>query len=203
MKITNVAGGISRTICQARRAVGATWSPNGTIVFAADLGAALFRVDVASGNPVPIRTVDTSKGQQAFRWPHFLPDGRRFLYFIRSYDPRVQGIYLGSIDNPRATDDVRLMAAESNAAFSLDHVLVVQAGVLVATAFDAASGRLRGEPRRVAEHVEQEPYGDGFAQFSASRDGVLAYKGGRAPNRELRWFDRTGRHIGTLGSADE
>ena len=32
------------------------------------------------------------------RWPQFLPDGRHFLYVVRSSLPDQPGVYLGSLD---------------------------------------------------------------------------------------------------------
>jgi eukaryotic-like serine/threonine-protein kinase len=203
LHVIDLSNGARRTVCPARRAVGGTWNHAGTIVFAADLGAALYQVTANGGTASAIRRVTPAKGQMAFRYPHFLPDGDRFLYLVRSYDPEVQGIYLGSLSDRTGNSDRRVLASESNAEFSAGHLLTVRAGVLSATPFDAAQGAVIGEPRRVTEYVDQGPYADGYARFSASRDGVLAYKGGRNPNRELRWFDRKGVALGAIGPPDE
>lgn len=203
LRVVDAQGGTPRVLCAARRGVGGTWNQHGTIVFSAELGGVLYRVSVDSGQATPIRKVNPALGQQALRWPHFLPDGERFVYLVRSYRPEIQGLYLGSLSDPTGKGDVKILDSQSNAVFSMGHILSVQSGTLMATPFDATRATVTGESRRVANHVNQGPYGDGFALFSASRNGVLAYKGGRTANRQLRWFDRTGRLIGRVGPADE
>lgn len=203
LRIVDAKGGTPRVLCAARRGVGGTWNQQGTIVFSAELGAVLYRVSVESGQVAPLRKLNPALGQQALRWPHFLPDGDRFLYLVRSYRPEIQGLYIGSLSDSTGARDAKILDSQSNAVFSAGHILSARSGTLMATPFDASRAVATGEPRRVASHVNQIPYGDGFAMFSASRNGVLAYKGGRTPNRELRWFDRAGRMIGRVGPADE
>ena len=40
----------------------------------------LLRVSSAGGAPTVATTLDQSAGEDAHRWPHFLPDGRHFFY---------------------------------------------------------------------------------------------------------------------------
>ncbi len=152
---------------------------------------------------MPLRKVDPKLGQQAFRWPQFLPDGEHFLYLVRSYKSDIQGLYVGSVSDAAGKQDVKVMDSQSNGVFSFGHILSVQSGLLMATPFDVSRMTVAGESRRVADHLTQAPYSDGFALFSASPNGVLAYNGGRTPNRELRWFDRSGRAVGRVGPPDE
>jgi eukaryotic-like serine/threonine-protein kinase len=189
--------GTLRSVGPARGPVGGTWGADDAILFAGQLGGAIFKVPAAGGQPVPIRRLEPGKGQQALRWPHFLPDGRRFLYFIRSYNPAVQGIYLGSADATDASADVRVLSAESNVQYSRGHILFASLGSLLAAPFDTRTGRMTGAPLRIADHIDHEPYSDGFARFAVSAAGALAFKGGFHPNRELRWFDRSGRDLGS------
>ncbi len=41
--------------------------------------------------------------------------------------------------------------------------------------------------------------GPAFGLFSVSETGVLVYRSGRAANRQLAWFDRGGKQLGTVG----
>jgi eukaryotic-like serine/threonine-protein kinase len=80
------------------------------------------------------------------------------------------------------------------------YLLYVREGNLLAQPFDDAALRTTGEPLVV---VEQLPYfATGWAEFSVSENGVLAYETKHKSSR-LIWFDRTGRELGTVGEADE
>ena len=50
--------------------------------------------------PAPLTKLDLANGENAHRWPQFLPGGRRFLYWVRSSKPNRTGVYLGSLDRP-------------------------------------------------------------------------------------------------------
>jgi eukaryotic-like serine/threonine-protein kinase len=203
LKKMRVTGGPPQTLAPARRALGASWSPSGEIVFAAERGATLSRVAETGGDPVVIRRANERKGWAAVRWPQVLPDGRQFLYLVRSDDMDVQGIYLGDLRRPDASDDRRVVAADSNVFFGSGHIAFVRRGQLHAQPFDPSTGRTTGLAFPIAERVDQDPYDEGFAMFALSGNGVLAYRGGVTPDRQLRWFDRTGKLLGALDDPGE
>jgi Tol biopolymer transport system component len=80
------------------------------------------------------------------------------------------------------------------------YLLYPREGSLVAQAFDEKSLRLSGEPVVVVERIA---YFDktGWAEFSASETGVLAYMS-EFPKTRLVWFDRAGRESGQVGAPD-
>ena len=70
-----------------------------------------------------------SPRQVSHRVPHFLPDGRHFLFYAAG-TPEAAGIYLGSLDGGAPP---RLTAADSAGAFlPPDRVVFVRQGTLVA-----------------------------------------------------------------------
>src|SRR5262249_11426447 len=76
LKRMSVHGGPALTICQACGGGnrGATWGGDDTIVFSfGGGGQGLRRVAAAGGDPVPITTVDTQKGEAIHAWPEWLP----------------------------------------------------------------------------------------------------------------------------------
>ena len=177
-----ITGGPPQTLAPARRA----WSPSGDIVFAAERGASISRVAETGGDPVIIRRADQRKGWAAIRWPHVLPDGRHFLYLVRSDDMEVQGIYMGDLTRRDASGDRRVVAADSNVFFGSGHIAFVRRGQLHAQRFDPSQGQTTGTAFPIAERVDQDPYDDGFALFALSGNGVLTYRGGVTPDRQLR-----------------
>ena len=203
LKKMRVTGGPPQRLAPARRAAGASWSPSGDIVFAADRGATIWKVGDSGGDPVVIRRASERKSWAAIRWPHILPDGQQFLYFVRSNDTDVQGIYLGRLSRSDASEDRRVVAADSNVFFGSGHLAFVRRGHLHALPFDPAAGRTTGAAFPIAERVDQDPYDDGFAMFALSGNGVLTYRGGVTPDRQLRWFDRRGKVVDAIDAPGE
>ena len=73
-------------------------------------------------------------------------------------------------------------------------------GVLVAQPFDVDRATTIGEPRTIAEQIDQFPE-SGIAAFSVSDGGLLAYRGGGAASSRLLWVDRAGNRLGEVGEA--
>jgi hypothetical protein len=51
-------------------------------VFAPVSGAAIYRVSTAGGQAVELIKRDAARHEGRLVWPHFLPDGIRFLYVV-------------------------------------------------------------------------------------------------------------------------
>jgi serine/threonine-protein kinase len=203
LKKIRVTGGQAQTLSPARRGVGGSWSSAGVILFASDRGATISRVPDSGGDPVVIRRAKERPEWISVRWPHVLPDGRRFLYFVRSDNPEVQGIYIGDVKADSAAEDRRVSSADSNVFYGSGHLAYVERGRLHAQPFDLKAGRTTGAAFPIAERIDQDPYDDGFALFTLATNGVLAYRGGVTPDRQLRWFDRQGRQVGEFDPPGE
>jgi Tol biopolymer transport system component len=201
LKRVAVSGGEPQTLCPARTGGGGTWNQDNMILFApADAGeGGLFRVAATGGSPVQVTTLDSAHGETNQVWPHFLPDGRHFVY--NAFGGDRPGIYAGSLDS---ADRIRLLAAEnleqtSTLAYALPgYLLFVRDRVLFAQPFDAKRLVLTGGAVRVVEGVHN--VGPGSAAFSVSVNGVLAYWSGGAPRSEqLTWVRRDGTRMATVG----
>ncbi len=193
LKRIQVSGGPPQTVCDAPLGYGGDWGRDGTIVFAPDQKSALFRVQ-AGGTPVPATTFDVTSGETAHLYPHFLPDGQHFLYYARQGD--TTRIAIGSLDSPAGR---RLVDADSPGVYVADprrsgqggtgYVLFVREGSLLAQPFDDVGLRTVGGAFPIRGNV---------AEFAASNDGTLMFRS-RSSERELVWFDREGKRLGTLG----
>jgi Tol biopolymer transport system component len=84
-------------------AYGASWNASGSILFAPDvILAGINRVSASGGRAEPVTQVDQSTGDTSHWWPVALPDGKHFLYHVRSTrDDRI-GVYLGRVDQSSA-----------------------------------------------------------------------------------------------------
>ncbi|MCM2257770.1 MAG: protein kinase [Vicinamibacteria bacterium] len=177
-----VAGGPAETICDASTWGGdGSWSEEGTIVFVRAAEGVMRRVSADGGAHEP---VDAGAG---VGWQQFLPGGRKLLYgVLRGHEWKVR------IANADGSEAVDVMTSASQVEYAPPgYLLFVRETTLMAQRFDAAAGRLAGDPVPVAEGLAVDALGN--AEFSASRNGVLAYRTGRAEVQQYVWLDRQGR----------
>ena len=196
LKVIDVNGGEPRPLCDLPSGVvqGGTWSSDNVVVFSS--GGTLYRVSAAGGQPMLLARPNRSLGQQNFRWPQFLPDGRRYLYRVGSLQPSRRAVLIGALDSP---DTIKVLEGESNAAYAPPNFLVfTRRQTLHAQRFDLSTMTLLGEPVVLGEDVLQEA--NGSAAFVASASGALAYRTGGS--RSLVWIDRTGSTSDTVGALD-
>ena len=163
-----------------------TWGSEGTILFGG-LQSPLYRVDSAGGEPTQVTTFEGA--ETAHRSPHFLPDGRRFLFHALPKG----GVFLGSLDGGRK----RLLTnVESEAVYvNPGYLLFVRDGSLLAQKFDEREERLVGIEMTIASNIETNIRKAGL---SVSDTGTLIHSSGM-PLRQLTWVDRNGQHIERVG----
>jgi dipeptidyl aminopeptidase/acylaminoacyl peptidase len=77
----------------------------------------------------------------------------------------------------------------------------VRAGTLVAQRLDFAKLVLSGDPVHVADLVGNID-GSFASAVSVSATGLLAYRSGTVGRRQLTWFDRSGKALGTMGAPE-
>jgi len=144
-----------------------------------------------------LTTVDESLGDYQHSWPEFLPDGRRFLFVLRSTRPDRSGVYVASIDG--ATPRL-VMPAFSRVRYSDGHLIFVRQGTLMAQRFDANTATLEGQPVALSDRIKHHPGGD--AAFDVSRTGVLVSEQSPGePSTRLMVFDGRGRELEPLTAA--
>jgi len=88
----------------------------------------------------------------------------------------------------------------SSVSYASGHVIFAHDESLMARPFDLPTRQLRGDAFPLAERVTKEP--SRYVGASVSENGTLVY--GQAVGdvaRQLTWFDRTGRVLGTVGDA--
>ncbi len=204
LKKVDVAGGPPQTLCNAEVMTrGGTWNRDGTILFTPGSRAPISRVAAAGGVPVPVTTLDAAT-ELNHRWPQFLPDGRHFLYWLMATETEKRAIVIASLDDKTdAKERKRLMTGGSMAVYSAGHLLFEREGTLMAQPFDLSLLQLRGEPSPVIQQVGQMGGAAGWAAFSVSADGTLAYRTGGGAKTQLAWFDRAGKELGRVGQPED
>jgi serine/threonine protein kinase len=176
------------------------WSRRGDIVF--NDGNGLVRIPASGGTQERLTRLGTSPRETSHKFPQFLPDSKRFLYFIVSPDPGIQGIYCGALDQPGKR--TRILSAASKAVYvpprnsNPGMLLWVASQTLVAQPFDPSSLRLTGNRTPVVPMLRRAPAVPEFAAFWVSDAGLLVYRAGEN-NARLVWRGRDGRRLGTVG----
>ncbi len=190
------SGGPPLSLCDAPNGRGGAWNSTGTILFTPDLASTVYRVPASGGTPVKVVARSLNTGSN--RWPQFLPDGKRFLFYDHSDNPGGSGTFVGSLDGGQPKLVIR---GASSAVFAPPgYLLFIRQGTLMAQRFDAGTLRLAGDPVPVAENVV-----DNFIIFrsmlTVSATGILAFQrgSGGGGNSELLWFDRNGKQISQTG----
>lgn len=173
-----------------------TWNADGTILYTSQLNGVLRRISADGGESTAVTRLDPPR-QGGHRYPHFLPDGRHFLFYVDG-TPEASGLYLGRLDGSTPT---RLTEAHSGGTFlPPDRVVFVREGTLVAQRLDLERHTLLGAPVALAERVGVDA--GALAGFAVSSTGLIAYRAVGSVTRQLTWFDRTGKALGVAGEPD-
>ena len=190
-------GGPAQTISDGNGADG-SWSVRGEILYDGADDAPLMRVSAAGGIAKPEVSPNDLDGVTGLGWPEFLPDGEHFIYLAETSEEENK-VMIRSLNSGEesliGTSDSRVEYAEPG------YLVYVLNGMLVAHSFDADAGALTGDPIPLADNVGVSAVG--LADFSASHEGSLAYRGGQTGARRLLWRDRTGREVGQVGEFAE
>jgi eukaryotic-like serine/threonine-protein kinase len=197
LKRIEISGGSPRSLCDARTPRGGSWSSSGVILFSANVGSGIEVVSEAGGEPRSLAHLTTTRAGGAGRWPSFLPDGRHFLYQVVLADPKVAGLYVGSLDS---TETTRIAAADSGALYAPPGYLLYRSGDrLVSQAFDPQRLRFIGDPLPLVEDVWWDGNSTLATAFSVSANGVIAYQTGGLSMSRLVSYDRSGKELGAIG----
>jgi Tol biopolymer transport system component len=187
-----VAGGPPVRLCAIEHDVrGASWSSNGTIVWASR--GELLHVDADGGTPLTLRAGVPGA------WPFFLPDGETVLITVEG------GFALLSLDGGPARIFARSSSALNEGAavlgaggelaqaqyVSSGHVVFGQApGIVRALPFDVSTGEVTGTVVSLLDSLERSRNA-GAVYFAASSNGTLVYAStGR--DHQLVTVDRSG-----------
>jgi Tol biopolymer transport system component len=194
-----LASGAVQTLCDAPDPRGGAWNRNGVILFSPTPVSPLYEVSAEGGAPSPVTTFDNREKQNSHRWPYFLPDGRHFLYLGYRSGRALMPIWVASLDSK---DKKRVLESISMVEYAEPGYLIyVREHSLVAQGFEVKNLELKGNPIPLAESLEAEGMSGvtGRASFSVAQNGVLAYLAGEHKLRQLTWYDRKGRVLGTVG----
>ena len=72
-----VGGGAAEALCDAAGFRGACWGPDNRIYYSPTFTSGLFSVSAVGGDPTPVTSLDSTKGERTDRWPEVDPVYRR------------------------------------------------------------------------------------------------------------------------------
>jgi serine/threonine protein kinase len=195
IKKVESSGGFVQTLCDGFGR-GGTWSRTGIIVFPSGPFTGLSEVSASGGSPIRITTPE--RDDMTHRLPHFLPDGRRVLFFSGTrIDDKNNGIYCLDLESKK----IELVTHANSEGYFVapDYLVFVRDGELMAMPVDSKRLQPKGEVVRLADGVRFNPdrwTGD----FSLSETGLLIYQSGSfVPMSQLTWFDRQGNKLEAVG----
>jgi serine/threonine-protein kinase len=170
-----VEGGTSTVLADARAPRGASWAPDGSIVFSPLYNTGLWRVSATGGAPVEVTKLDAGRGERSHRWPQVLPDGRTVIFTVG--DRSSPGDYDGAkIDAVRLDTGERktvLTGARMARYSGAGYIVYQHRSTLMAVRFDPTKLEAIGTPFALRERVGGETSsGAGF--FAVSTGGAVA-----------------------------
>jgi Tol biopolymer transport system component len=208
LKKIDIAGGPPQTVSEAGDPSGGAWNEDGVIIFAPGSSGPLHSVRATTGEtPRAVTQIALARGEEGHAWPHFLPDGRRFLYASRAWGTgqETYSVYAGSLDGAAPKQVLTTASHPFYLAAHGGYLLFVRDGLLFAQPFDAAGLATRGEPEAIGKigfNFSATGAGGGVWPFSVSNNGILVFQSGNTGFTQMVWFDRTGKRLGTVDHPD-
>ena len=188
-------GGNATTLCDAPSPRGGSWNRRGDVLLAPAAEGPICRTHSGGGTPLPVTTLDSTRGETSHRFPCFLPDDDHFLYAALPRGPEGYTIYVGSLKTGRSR---RIMSAESAPIYAPPGALVfLREGQVTAQRFDPRRLVLRGEPVTIGAAATPSDM-DAEPVATVSRDGAMFMLRHHRAGQKLVWASRLGVPLDTL-----
>jgi eukaryotic-like serine/threonine-protein kinase len=196
-----VVGGVPQVLATASHGRGGSWGSRGVIIYTPDTGGPLWRVNADGQGAAPLTNKLLRTNESSHRWPQFLPDGDHFVFYSGSFEADANsqdGTYFSSL---AAKEKTLVVLTEANASYANGRLYYRdQRRSLVSVAFDPSSGKVRGEPALISDHLSFEP-SVSYGTFSAGGEGTVVYSRAAAGELSgLAWYDQTGKEVGSVGA---
>jgi hypothetical protein len=173
----DLENGLVRTLAPGATARGGSWGVQNLILFANGSAGSLSTVAASGGDVREVTHVERPR-QVGHRYPHFLPDGRHFLYYSLG-DRENRGVYLGDVSGGAGR---RLIDGDSAAVFlAPDRVLYAREGALWARPLDMTALQLVGEAELISRQVALDGRLFGNVALPETAPGMIAYIGPAPP----------------------
>jgi serine/threonine-protein kinase len=179
---------------------GATWTEDGTVIFATQNAATgLQRVSANGGEPTVLTRPDHARGEIDHVWPEVLPGDRGVLFTVTSSGGGLDPVQIAVLDLQSGTTKV-LVRGGSDAHYTASgHLVYIAGGALRAVPFDLRRLEISGTTVPLAAKVMSTTTGAGLLAIAGN--GTMVYVDASSEtgaSRTLAWVDRSG-HEELLG----
>ena len=198
LKKIGIEGGPPQTICESKSRGDGSWGTKGTILFDGTPSDSIQWVSAGGGTPAPATRIDRANGETGSAWPHFLPDGRHFLFLGLTAKPDESYLKVGDLKSDKVVllqkgNFSRIEYAEPG------YIVYARERALLAQRFDARGLRFKGDPFPIVDDVAAGGGTTSNADFSTSRS-ALVFRGGTAGGEtQVIGLDREGKEVLALG----
>ena len=205
LKVSELFGGQPQVIAEAGLSQdmrGGAWGTGDVILFAPGFVGPLRSVPARGGKVEAATRIEEGSGIGTHRFPSFLPDGRRFLFYASTGTGIEPGTLclgeLGSLDSKPLgpASSMGIWAAPG-------HVLYVTGESLVARRFDDRRNELGGDPVPLEISLTGTIAVSGLRSLAAAANGVLAYRDDKRGATRLVVTDRSGAELQTLAAESD
>ena len=190
LKKLALSGGAPVVLGEAKSALGASWGPDGSIIYAPDIFSGLWRI--VPGGRGPEQLTQLGERESSHRWPEILPDGKTVIFTV-CVSGAESKMRLAAFSLRNGQKKVLLEGASEARYSPTGHLLFLRGADLMAVSFDPGRLEVKGKPFLLKQGIEADKT-SGAGHFTFSRAGVLAFAYGSedADLRTLAWADRQG-----------
>jgi eukaryotic-like serine/threonine-protein kinase len=190
-KVPSAGGTPVPIVTSSDRPAGATWRPDGTIVFATSTG--LYQVSENGGAVGLLRRPDVQRKERLYAWPRFLPNGR--LLFTIVPDDSIDGAQIAALDLKTGAVNSVLKGGSAAQYTSTGHLVYASGRTLKAVAFDPETLQTHGDAVPLLDVELTTAPDNGAADFALSETGTLLFLPPATATQRLQtlmWVNRQG-----------
>jgi len=192
-------GGANEVLCERFDAYPSTINRDGTILAWTAPPTRIISVSSGDCTQRDKSPSDVLGSDVKYGYPHFLPDGKHFLFAAIRKDKHHE-VLLGSLNDSKTRMLVR--NGSDPKYINSGYILFSRDGYLMALRFDTRSQTTSGEPFLAYPNQLQFYAAFGYASFDASRNGFISAKEQFVSPMLLHWYDRSGQVLKTLGEPE-
>jgi serine/threonine-protein kinase len=204
LKKVSAFGGTPISLADISLSRGASWGPDGTIVFAPSPSSGLMRMPAAGGEPEALTELDESSGETTHRWPHYLPGGKALLFTVHDAGVGFDDARIELLEIESGQRKILHRGGSYARYVPTGHVVFVRESTLYAMPFDLDRLEVSGTPFPVLEGITSNPV-HGSAQFDFSNTGIFVYSSGSSVNRmaKVMGLEQDGKAVPLLNDVVE
>ena len=205
LKATELFGGQPRVLAETGSTLdtrGGAWGAGDVILFAPSFVGPLLAVPARGGTVEPATRIAEGSGIGTQRFPCFLPDGKRFLFYASGGTGIEPGtLWLGELGS---LDSKLLGPATSTGIWAAPgYVLYVTGESLVAHRFDDRRNELVGDPAPLGITLPGTVAVSGLRSLTVAANGLLAYRDDKRGATRLVVTDRSGTELSELAAQSD